>query len=140
MLWKTKHLYTIYIIATIDMFLCSYSPYPCNSNPITTVYTHYTGLVCIMYLPPDVCIYIMYTYQMQDMYNTCCFPSPSATHPSPHPPFLSPPGRPQADRFPLICRGSAQVSSLTNREFFLARVAIVLAPRGFHALGSVKRL
>src|SRR4029434_1481253 len=35
-----------------------------------------------MYLPPDVCIYIMYTYQMQDMYNTCCFPSRSASQPS----------------------------------------------------------
>ena len=31
-------------------------------------------------------------------------------------------------------------SFLTNREFFLARVAIVLALRGFQALGSVKRL
>src|SRR4029434_11352010 len=80
------------------MFLCSYSPYPCNSNPMSTVYTHSTGLVCIMYLPPDVCIYIMYIYQMQAMYNTCCFPSPSATQPSPHSPFLSPSGRPQADR------------------------------------------
>ena len=29
---------------------------------------------------------------------------------------------------------------LTNREFFLARVAIVLALKGFQALGSVKRL
>src|SRR4029434_9519933 len=90
---------TVYIIATNDMFLFSYSPYPCNSNPMSTV--------CIMYLPPDVCIYIMYTYQMQDMYNTCCFPSPSATQPSPHPPFLFPPGRPQADGSPLMCRGSA---------------------------------
>src|SRR4029434_3595449 len=90
-----------------------------------------------MYLPLDVCIYIMYIYQMQAMYNTCCFPSPSATQPSP---FLSPPGRPQADGFPLMCRGSAQGSFLTNREFFLARVAIVLALRGLQALGSVKRL
>ena len=33
----------------------------------------------------------MYTYQMQDMYNTCCFPSPSATQPSPIPPsYLHP--------------------------------------------------
>src|SRR4029434_8584451 len=93
-----------------------------------------------MYLPPDVCIYIMYIYQMQDMYNTCCFPSPSATQPSPNPTFLSPPGRPQADGFPLMCRGSAEGSFLTNREFCLARVAIVLALRGFQALGSVKRL
>src|SRR4029434_6233785 len=30
--------HTIYIIATIDMFLCSYSPYPCSSNPMS-----YTG-------------------------------------------------------------------------------------------------
>src|SRR4029434_8788115 len=29
-----KHLYAIYIIATTDLFLCSYSPYPCNSNQI----------------------------------------------------------------------------------------------------------
>src|SRR4029434_1301130 len=86
-----------------------------------------------MYLPPDVCIYIMYNYQMQDMFNTCCFPSPSATQPSPYHPFLSPPGRPQANGFPLMCLP-------TNREFFLARVAIVLALRGFQALGSVKRL
>ena len=34
------HLYTIYNIATINMFLCSYSPYPCNSKPLSTVYTH----------------------------------------------------------------------------------------------------
>src|SRR4029434_7542890 len=40
-----------------------------------------------MCLPPDVCIYIMYTYHMQDMYTTCCFPSPSATQPSPIPPL-----------------------------------------------------
>src|SRR4029434_4792040 len=33
---------TIYIIATTDMFLCSYSPYPCNSNPMSTVYTRVT--------------------------------------------------------------------------------------------------
>src|SRR4029434_5346634 len=58
-----------------------------------------------MYLPLDVCIYIMYIYQMQAVYNTCCFPSPSATQPSPTPPFLSPPGRPQADGSPLMCRG-----------------------------------
>src|SRR4029434_9478748 len=53
-----------YIIATTDMFFCSYSPYPCNSNPMSTVYTHLAVFVCIMYLPPDVCIYIMYIYQM----------------------------------------------------------------------------
>ena len=35
-----QHLYAIYIIATTDMFFCSYSPYPCNSNPMSTVYTH----------------------------------------------------------------------------------------------------
>src|SRR4029434_740801 len=58
---------------------------PCNSNPMSTVYTHSTGLVCIMYIPPDVCIYIMYTYQMHAVYNTCCFPSPSDTQHSPHP-------------------------------------------------------
>src|SRR4029434_5635680 len=72
---------------------------------------------------------VMYIYQMQAMYNTCCFPSPSATQPCPHPPFLSPPGRPQADGFPLMCRGSALDSFLTNREFFLVPVAIVLALR-----------
>src|SRR4029434_4080024 len=33
-----QHLYAIYIIATTDMFLCSYSPYPCN--PMRTLYTH----------------------------------------------------------------------------------------------------
>ena len=33
----------------------------------------------------------MYTYQMQDMYNTCCFQSPFATQPSPIPPsYLHP--------------------------------------------------
>src|SRR4029434_1216040 len=89
-----------------------------------------------MYIPPDVCIYIMYIYQKHSVYSTCCFPSPSATQPSPHPPFLSPPGRPQADWSPLMCRGSASGFFLTNREFFLARVAIVLALRGFQALGS----
>src|SRR4029434_1211138 len=86
-----------------------------------------------MYLPPAVCIYIMYIYQMQAVHNTCCFPSPSAkqTFPTPpNPPFLSPPGRPQADGSPLMCRGSALDSFLTNREFFLAPVAIVLALRG----------
>src|SRR4029434_8854309 len=29
-----------------------------------------------MYLPPDVCIYIMYTYQMQDMHVHLLFPIP----------------------------------------------------------------
>src|SRR4029434_8394843 len=93
-----------------------------------------------MHLPPDVCIYIMYTHQMQDMYNTCCFPSPSATQPSPHPPFLSPPGRPQADGSPPKCRCSASCFFPINREFCVAPVAIVLALRGVQALGSVKRL
>src|SRR4029434_3648027 len=95
-----------------------------------------------MYLPPDVCIYtgIMYISQMQAVHNTCCFPSPSATQPSPLPPFLSPPGRPQADGFPLMCRGSAKGFFLINREFFHAPVAIVLALREFPALGSVKCL
>ena len=33
----------------------------------------------------------MYIYQMQAMYNTCCFPSPSTTQPSPFPPsYLHP--------------------------------------------------
>ena len=31
----------------------------------------------------------MYIYQMQAMYNTCCFPSPSATQPFP-PSYLHP--------------------------------------------------
>src|SRR4029434_5976941 len=84
-------------------------------------------------------VYILCTYT-HAMYNTCCFPSPSATQPSPLPPFLSPPGRPQADGFPLMCRGSASGSFTSERDFFLARVAIVLALRGFQALGSVKRL
>src|SRR4029434_10216980 len=82
----------------------------------------------------------MYIYQMHAVYNTCGLPSPSATQPSPRPPFLSPPGRPQADGFPLMCRGPAKGSFLTNRALFLARVANVLALRGFQALGSVKRL
>src|SRR4029434_11042504 len=33
-----EHTYTIHPIPTTDMFSCSYSPYPCNSNPISTVY------------------------------------------------------------------------------------------------------
>src|SRR4029434_9792885 len=105
------------------MFFCSYSPYPCNSKHLTTVYTHVFTTGCLY-------IYIMYTYQMQDMYNSCCFPSPSASQPSPIPPFLSPPGRPQADGSPLMCRDSAYGSFLTNREFFLAPVAIVLTLGG----------
>ena len=33
----------------------------------------------------------MYIYQMHAVYNTCCFPSPSATQPSPIPPsYLHP--------------------------------------------------
>src|SRR4029434_1086666 len=58
-----------------------------------------------------MCIYIMYIYQMQAMYNTCCFPSPSATPASPLPTLLSPPRRAEADGFPLMCRGSACISA-----------------------------
>ena len=35
-----QHLYAIYIIATTDMFFCCYSTYPCNRNPMSTLYTH----------------------------------------------------------------------------------------------------
>ena len=70
----------------------------------------------------------MYIYQMHAVYNTCCFPSPSATQPPP--PFLSPPGRPKADGSPIMGRGSALGSLLINREFLLATVAIVLSLRG----------
>src|SRR4029434_7912907 len=89
-----------------------------------------------MYLPLDVCIYIMYIYQMQAMYNTCCFPSPSATQPSS---FLSPPGRPQADGSPLMCRGSASGSFLTNRVFSCP-CCHCACTKGVQALGSVKSL
>src|SRR4029434_4412455 len=116
------------------MFLCSYSPYPCNSNPISTVYIHLTGLVCIMYLPPDVCIYIMYIYQMC---TTLVVSLPLLPHnPPPSPLPIS--TRPTSSRWvppyvPWFCLRFLP-------EFFLARVAIVLALRGFQALGSVKRL
>src|SRR4029434_3758484 len=131
------HLYTIYNIATINMFLCSYSPYPCNSEPLSTVYTHLTGLVCIMYLPPDVCIYIMYTYQMQDMYNTCCFPSPSATQPSPHPIST----RPTSSRWvppyvPWFCLRFLPDS----QGVFACPCCHCACTKGVQALGSVKRL
>src|SRR4029434_3806429 len=92
-----------------------------------------------MYLPLDVCIYIMYIYQMQAMYNTCCFPSPSATQTSPLPPFLSPPGRPQADWFPLMSRGTAAGSFLMNREFSCPCDHRACS-KGVQPLGSVKRL
>src|SRR4029434_8053070 len=39
----------IYNIATTDVFLCSYSPYPCNSNPMSTrdVHRNFEGpLLC----------------------------------------------------------------------------------------------
>src|SRR4029434_10329999 len=84
--------------------------------------------------------YIMYTYQMQDMFNTCCFPSPSATQPSPIPPSYLHPGRPQADGSPLMCRGSAEGSFLTNREFFSCPCCHCACTKGVQALGSVKRL
>src|SRR4029434_1535135 len=56
-------------------------------------------------------------------------------------PTLSPPGQPQADGSPPMYCGSAEGAFLTNREFFLAPAAIVLALRGSRlwALGSVKR-
>src|SRR4029434_10754683 len=107
-----KHLYAIYIIATTDLFLCSSCSYPCNSNPMSTLYTHKAVFVCIIYIPYDVSIYIMYFYHMHAVYNTYCFPSSSATQP-PIPPFLSPPGRHQADGSPLMCRGSSVGSFLT---------------------------
>src|SRR4029434_7972857 len=94
-----------------------------------------------MYLPPDVCIYILCTSTKCRLCTTPVVSLPFLPHnPPPISPFLSPPGRPQADGSPFMCRGSAKGSFLTNREFFLARVAIVLALRGFQALGSVKRL
>src|SRR4029434_1302663 len=100
------------------MFFCSYSPYPCNSKPLTTVYTHVFTTGCLY-------IYIMYTYQMQDMYNTCCFPSPSATQPSPIPPsHLHPANLKQTG--PPLC---ATVLLKVSYGFFLAPVAIVLAVR-----------
>ena len=37
---------------------------------------------CIYHL---MSVYIMYIYQMHAVYNTCCFPSPSITQPSPIP-------------------------------------------------------
>src|SRR4029434_1763367 len=130
-------IYNIYIIATIDMFLCSYSPYPCNSNPISTVYIHYTGLVCIMYLPLDVCIYIMYIYQMQAMYNTCCFPSPSATQPSTLPIST----RPTSSRWvppyvPWFCLRLLPDS----QDGFSCPCCHCACTKGVQALGSVKRL
>src|SRR4029434_7552397 len=87
------------------------------------------------------CLYIYYVHLPNAGYvQHLLFPFPFCHTTSPLPPFLSPPGRPQADGFPLMCRGSASGSFLTNREFFLARVTIVLALWGFQALGSVKRL
>src|SRR4029434_1682500 len=63
-----KHLYAIYIIATTDLFLCSSFSYPCNSNPMSTLYTHKAVFVCIIYIPYDVSIYIMYFYHMHAVY------------------------------------------------------------------------
>src|SRR4029434_1739404 len=90
---------------------CFSVPTPLASVTVSLVYSVYplnwSCLYHVLYLLPDVCIYIMYIYQMQAVHNTCCFPSPSATQPSPIPPFQSPPGQPQADGSPLMCRGSA---------------------------------
>src|SRR4029434_8783723 len=74
------------------MFLCSYSPYPCNSNPMSTVYTHYVFFVCIMYLPPDVCIYIYYVHLPNAGYvQHLLFPIPFCHTTLPHPPsYLHP--------------------------------------------------
>src|SRR4029434_4155551 len=97
-----------------------YSVYPLNWSCLYHVFT----TECL-------CIYRYYVH----LPNAGCeqhllFPFPFCTTPLPHPPCLSPPGRPQADGSPLMCRGSAKGSFLINREFFLAPAAIVLALRG----------
>src|SRR4029434_4713603 len=107
-LCSTYCVFMFYVMCStycVCMFLCSlYAPMHQNKFQVGV---NLLGNKYYSDSDSDVCIYIMYTYQMQDMYNTCCFPSPSATQPSSLPPFLSPPGRPQADGFPLMCRGSA---------------------------------
>src|SRR4029434_6272959 len=122
------------------MFFCSYSPYPCKSNLMSTVYTHLAGLVCIMYIPLDVCIYTMYIYQMHAVYNTFCFPSPSATQPSPHPP-LPISTRPTSSRWvppyvPWFCFRFPPDSQVV----FSCPCCDCACTKGVQALGSVKRL
>src|SRR4029434_1700191 len=90
-----------------------------------------------MYLPQDVFIYIMYIYQMQAMYNTCCFPSPSATQPSPLPISTQPTSSrwvpPYVPRFCLRF-----LPDLTGS--FSCPCRHCACTKGVQALGSVKRL
>src|SRR4029434_8334373 len=60
-----------------------------------------------MYLPPDVCIYIYYVHLQNAGYVQHLlfpFPFPFCHTALPQPPFLSPPGRPQADGFLRVDR------------------------------------
>src|SRR4029434_7934328 len=85
-----------------------------------------------MYLPPDICIYIMYIYQMQAVHNTCCFPSPSATQPS---------TRPTSSRWvppyvPWFC-----LRFLPDKQgVFFCPCCHCACTKGVQALGSVNRL
>src|SRR4029434_6717957 len=71
-----QHVSLLLLSLPLEQQTFEHSVYPLNCSCLYHVFT--TG--CLY-------IYIMYTYQMQDMYNTCCFPSLSATQPSPHLPL-----------------------------------------------------
>src|SRR4029434_3074671 len=100
------------------MFLCPYSPYPCNSKPLTTVYTHVftTG-----------CLYIYYVHLPNAGCTTHVVSHPLLPH---HPPPIPPSYLPPADlkqMGPPLC--AVVLLKVPSRDFFLAPVAIVLALR-----------
>src|SRR4029434_5072447 len=114
------------------MFLCSYSPYPCNSNPAHQHSVYPLNWSCLYHVFTTGCLYIYCVHLPNAGYVQHLLFSISFCHTILlNLPFLAPPDAPQPDVSPRMCRGSAEGSFLTNREFFLARVANVLALRGF---------
>src|SRR4029434_406163 len=106
------------------MFFCSYSSYPCNSNPMSTLYTHLAVFVCIM------CHHMMFVYYVH-LPNACCVHPPLVVPLPPHNPPPSPPSylhpADLKQMGPPLC---AVVLLKVPSSLFLAPAAILLALRG----------
>src|SRR4029434_3024081 len=92
-------------------------PPTCFSVP--TLHTPVTVNLCAQCIPTKLVLFVSCIYHRMSVYILCTSTKcmlcttlvvsfPLLPHnPPPIPPFLSPPGRPQADGSPLMCRGSA---------------------------------
>src|SRR4029434_10262991 len=91
--------------ASIYMQYILLPPPTCFSVP--TLLTPVTVTLWAQCIPTKLVLFVSCIYHRMSVYKLCTSTKCKATQPSPHPPFLSPPGRPQADGSPLMCRGSA---------------------------------